>query len=340
MVTLSSPENKPTEEAALCDIVQRKVQNATSCLTTGALVEQELAQGPAEPAEEAGEGSLIDKLDKVRLNGQKAQFFNPGRFVDVYTREELIGRGVTSKVYKCTNNETGERWAVKILEKKLLKKEDVNRFLKEIYILKNLDHPHIVRVYEYLQDEERVYIIMECLRGRELFSEINNRRKNGARWTERQAARVLFQILLVLDYLHQNEICFRDVKPENIMFSNKRTDEIKFIDFGCAEMVSWRKGEKLSRQYGSPYYIAPEVLKCKYDVKADVWSAGVILFCLLMARMPFDGREDRMILARIQNMALDFSTKEFTKKSVESVDILKRMLIKVPEARLSAAQCI
>lgn len=135
---------------------------------------------------------IVEKLNKVKLNGQKAQFFNPARFVDVYKREELIGRGVTSKVYKCLNSETGERWAVKILEKKLLKKDDVNRFLKEIYILKNLEHPHIVRVYEYMQDADRVYIIMELLRGRELFSEINHRRKNGQRWTEKQAARILF----------------------------------------------------------------------------------------------------------------------------------------------------
>ena len=160
--------------------------------------------------------------------------------MDVYKREELIGRGVTSKVYRCQNLETAERWAVKILEKKLLKKEDVNRYLKEIYILKNLEHPHVVRVYEYLQDEERVYIVMELLRGRELFSEINHRRKIGVKWSEKQAARVLFQILLVLDYLHQNEICYRDVKPENIMFSNKRVDEIKFIDFGSADMCSWK----------------------------------------------------------------------------------------------------
>lgn len=90
-----------------------------------------------------------------------------------------------------------------------------------------------------------MYIIMELLRGRELFSEINHRRKNGMRWTEKQAARVLFQILLALDYLHQNDICFRDVKPENVVFSNPRVDEIKLVDFGCAEMIAWKRGEKL-----------------------------------------------------------------------------------------------
>lgn len=140
---------------------------------------------------------------------------------------------------------------------------------------------------------------MEHLKGKELFSEINNKRKYGQRWTEKQCARIMYQILLVLDYLHQNEICFRDLKPENIMFSNKRVDEIKIVDFGCAEMINWKKGEKLNQQFGSPYYIAPEVLKCKYDVKADVWSAGVILFCMLMQKMPFEGKTDEMILARI-----------------------------------------
>lgn len=124
------------------------------------------------------------------------------------------------------------------------------------------------------------------------------------------------------------------------MFSNKRVDEIKFIDFGCAEMCAWQHGEKLTKQFGSPYYIAPEVLQGKYDVKCDVWSAGVILFCLLMQRLPFDSKYDQMILFRIDKLALDFSAKEFKHKSVECVDLMKHMLQKDTEARYTAAQCL
>jgi len=102
---------------------------------------------------------------------------------------------------------------------------------------------------------------------------------------------------MVLSYLHSNDIVHRDIKPENIIFlDSKNYDTIKVIDFGCAEIVDHRNHEKLQDWFGSPYYIAPEVLNKSYGVKCDVWSAGVIFFKLLTGRLPFDHKDDNMIL--------------------------------------------
>ena len=107
--------------------------------------------------------------EKELLNGQLARFENPRFFTEEYLRHGLLGQGAHSKVYKCESKRYSTKWAVKIVEKRVLKKHDENRYINEIMIMKSLDHPNIIRIREFFQDKERIYMVMELCKGGELF---------------------------------------------------------------------------------------------------------------------------------------------------------------------------
>jgi calcium-dependent protein kinase len=143
-----------------------------------------------------------------------------------------------------------------------------------------------LKVFEYFQDKEKIYLVTELCDGKELFEEINNRRKTG--WEESEAAPIIEQLVSSLSYLHSNNIVHRDIKPENIIVDS--LGQMKLIDFGTAQ--KFKPGRKMKQTFGTSYYIAPEVLKTSYNEKCDVWSCGVIMFIMLYNRPPFDGIDD------------------------------------------------
>lgn len=166
--------------------------------------------------------------------------------------------------------------------------EDETRMLfNEINILRELDHPNIVKMYEFFEDEKRYYIVTEICKGGELFDEIIARGK----FTEKDAAVLMKQVLSCVNYCHKNHIVHRDLKPENILLEqNKDFDQIKIIDFGTSLLFDSAKS--LDEKLGTPYYIAPEVLNKKYNEKCDIWSCGVIVYILLSGMPPFNGQSD------------------------------------------------
>jgi len=154
----------------------------------------------------------------------------------------------------------------------------------EIDILKNLDHPNILRLYEVFEDKKFIYLVTEFCEAGELFDEIVKRQ----RFDERDAAIIIKQLLSAIAYCHSKSVCHRDLKPENILIDNKETLSIKLIDFGTSQKFDTE--EKMELILGTAYYIAPEVLKGEYDEKCDVWSCGVILYILLSGSPPFNGK--------------------------------------------------
>lgn len=153
----------------------------------------------------------------------------------------------------------------------------------ELDILKMMDHPHIVKVYDYYEDVDNFNIVMEYCKGGELFEHIS---KRGV-FDETMASDIMKQILSAISYLHLQNIIHSDLKAENIMFVNEDDTDLhcKLIDFGMASKYNPEK--KLSHIQGTPYYIAPEVLMNSYDSKADIWSVGVLLYILLTGTPPF-----------------------------------------------------
>ena len=173
--------------------------------------------------------------------------------------------------------------AIKILDKsKITDVNDVERVSREIHILKVVRHPHIIQLYETIETPNRLFLIMEhCCNG-ELFSFITS--KN--RLKEEEACKLFQQLISALSYLGKLGIVHRDVKPENLLLDQQLN--LKMIDFGLSNM--YRPGEKLATACGSPCYAAPELIKgLEYlGPKADLWSAGVVLFTMVNGHLPFE----------------------------------------------------
>lgn len=213
---------------------------------------------------------------------------NKGQFGKFYKIEKILGLGTFSEVRRCESVYTGSKRAVKVINKKHMKrKDDIKRFLYEVDTLKDLDHPSVLKIYEYFNEEDRLFIVTEYVSGNELLAEVN-KRKNSKElfFSEGEAALIIKQVLTVLNYCHKKNIVHRDVKLENIMIESKPTKEdpeipwqIKLIDFGTA--MKFRPGMRIRQTFGTSSYIAPEVLEGNYNEKCDVWSAGIVLYILL-----------------------------------------------------------
>ena len=260
---------------------------------------------------------------------------NKGNILDYYSVIKTIGEGSFGKVFKVKQKSTGNIFAMKLVSKSTNTHNTNNKnFLNEIYILKKLDHPNILKIYEYFTNEKNWYFILEYVSGGELYDKICEMNY----YNENKAAIIMKQILSCISYLHKMNIVHRDIKPENMMLKSKDKDndlEIKLIDFGTALQLK-KKNKKLTEKVGSPYYMAPEVIKGNYSFECDVWSCGIIMYILLIGYPPFDGKNNKNLYKNIQNNKVDFSGSDWSKISKEAKDLILKLLEKNPNNRISA----
>ncbi|CAI9779213.1 unnamed protein product [Fraxinus pennsylvanica] len=201
-----------------------------------------------------------------------------------YLVDRELGRGEFGVTYLCIERETKELLACKSISKRKLRTAvDVEDVRREVAIMKHLPNDSsIVSLKEACEDENAVHLVMELCEGGELFDRIVAR----GHYTERAAAAVTRTIVEVVQLCHKHGVIHRDLKPENFLFANKKENSpLKAIDFGLS--IFFKPGEKFSEIVGSPYYMAPEVLKRNYGPEIDIWSAGVILYILLCGVPPF-----------------------------------------------------
>ncbi|XP_051118710.1 calcium-dependent protein kinase 8-like [Andrographis paniculata] len=259
---------------------------------------------------------------------------------DLYARYELgreLGRGEFGLTYLCTDVETGEKLACKSISKKKLRTAvDIEDVRREVEIMKHMPkHPNIVSLKDTYEDDTAVHIVMELCEGGELFDRIVAR----GHYTERAAAYVLKTIVEVVQMCHQQGVMHRDLKPENFLFANKKeTSALKAIDFGLS--VFFKPGERFNEIVGSPYYMAPEVLKRNYGPEVDVWSAGVILYILLCGVPPFWAETEQGVAQAIIRSVIDFKRDPWPKVSDNAKDLVKKMLDPDPSKRLTAHQVL
>ena len=244
-----------------------------------------------------------------------------------------IGEGGFGKVKTIIHKKTGQLRAMKLIKKS----KEFN--LDEIDNLMLLNHPNILKLYEYYYDEkENLYIITEYIRGEELFNKIQ---ENGA-FSEVESAIIIKSVFQAITYCHSRGIIHRDLKPENILVPAGKTKIdytlLKIIDFGAS--VLKKDDGKISFRFGTPYYIAPEVLLESYNEKCDVWSIGVILYLLLLGQAPFDGDDDDIICQKIIQEEIDYENSRIKSLSPEAVDFMKKLLEKDPEKRISSSQAL
>ncbi|KAF2609388.1 hypothetical protein F2Q68_00045014, partial [Brassica cretica] len=233
--------------------------------------------------------------------------------------------------------ETGEVLACKsILKKKLRTAVDIEDVRREAEIMRHMpEHPNLVTLKETYEDEYAVHLVMELCEGGELFDRIVAR----GHYTERAAAAVTKTIIEVVQVCHKHGVMHRDLKPENFLFANKKeTAPLKAIDFGLS--VFFKPGERFNEIVGSPYYMAPEVLKRNYGPEVDIWSAGVILYILLCGVPPFWAETEQGVAQAIIRSQLDFRRDPWPKVSEHAKDLIRKMLDPDQKRRLTAQQVL
>ncbi|MBA0749372.1 hypothetical protein Gogos_003315, partial [Gossypium gossypioides] len=201
---------------------------------------------------------------------------------DLYEIGKKLGIGEFGITHQCFDLETGEAFACKKIAKAKLRTEvDLEDVRREVEIMRHLPkHPNIVTFREAFEDKEAIYLVMELCRGGELFDRILAK----GHYSERAAATIIKTILEIV--CHEHGVIHRDLKPENFLFADEsESAPIKAIDFGLS--IFYESGQRFSDIVGSPYYMAPEVLKRNYGEEVDVWSIGVILYILLCGVPPF-----------------------------------------------------
>ena len=257
-----------------------------------------------------------------------------------YITIKTLGIGTYGQVYLVQNKFTKEFFAMKEIPKTSEDLLSDTEIMDEIEILKNLDHPDIVRIIEFYNTESSYYIINEYCKHGELFAQINKH------FSETQIAVMFRQILSGLAYLHSNNIIHRDLKLENILINDieksYETNEdlffLKIIDFGTAKIFDKNKYPRAI--VGSIYYIAPEVLFKKYGKECDMWSAGVILYMFIVGSPPFDGKTNREIMDKIKVGKFPKTGKRWNKASKEVKDLINKLLAIEPSKRLTAFQAL
>jgi calcium-dependent protein kinase len=275
-------------------------------------------------------------MESLRISGGEFVMEKKGKLRDIYRIGKKLGEGAFGSVRKITHRATGETRAVKTIHKKNLRSEDERQtFFNEVSVLTAIDHPNVLKLYEFYQDEKNYYLITEFCSGGELFDRIIN----SGHFSEAIAARYMRQILSVIAYCHERNIVHRDLKPENFLLDNTNEDaNLKVIDFGTARFFT--RGVHMSQKFGTPYYIAPEVLKKNYDHLCDIWSAGVNMYILLCGFPPFGGQTDDQILKRVSVGRYSFPSPEWDEISFEAKDLISKMLNIDLNRRISATEAL
>eukprot|EP00741_Cyanophora_paradoxa_P001769 tig00000073_g1715.t2 len=210
---------------------------------------------------------------------------------------KTLGVGSTGKVKLGIHKDTGQKVAIKIVKKEFLEsKPSLRRKIeREIAVMKLIDHPHVLRLYDVFETVSHLFLVLEHVEGGELFDYLVKK----GRLDPLEAHRFFRQIIGGLQYCHRQLICHRDLKPENLLLDANMN--IKIADFGMASMM--KDGALLETSCGSPHYASPEiVMGTKYNgMEADVWSCGVVLYALLTGKLPFDDENMQRLLGKVRS---------------------------------------
>ncbi len=247
-----------------------------------------------------------------------------------------LGKGKFGLVKLGIHKLTGRKVAIKIINKQGITEQEMQLTKTEIEILKIGQHPNIITLYDVIENEEKIYIIMEYCAGSDLFAYIEQR---NFKLPEKRAAEIIRKLSSAVYYLHSFGIIHRDVKPENILMTdNTENADIRLLDFGLSKIV--RSGEKCTEPYGTLSYVSPEVLQdIPYDERCDLWSIGVITYLLLSGVLPFDDENNIKEIARkTVYEKTPFYPTLFQDVSKEAIDFVDKLLQKDPDKRMKMTE--
>ena len=272
-----------------------------------------------------------------------------------YKFKDFLGEGHFGSVrtaFKRREYSPHKLFAVKSISLKKLSEEAYNNLIKEVKIISCLEHPHIVKFYETYHDDIYFHIVTELCRGNNLY--MRTKKLKGKKMIEEDAKIIVFKLLHAINYCHSKGVVHRDLKPENIIFESPNNDmdyneyvnddnienylNVKICDFGLSALKN--SSDNLHTILGTPYYMAPEVLKGDYNEKCDIWSIGAITYYLITGIEPFRGDTSNQIFSRILYTEPDYSLSKFWNNSPILLDFLKKCFLKEPLTRPTAKEAL
>ncbi|CAF0921527.1 unnamed protein product [Brachionus calyciflorus] len=248
--------------------------------------------------------------------------------------KEVLGTGAFSEVILARDLNTDQLVAIKCIKRKALKGKE-EALHNEISVLKKLKHPNIVELLDTFEDDQFVYLIMELVTGGELFDRIVAK----GSYTERDASKLIKQIMEAVDYMHDQGIVHRDLKPENLLYESPDEDSIiKVSDFGLSKGIDSRM---MMTACGTPGYVAPEVLAQKpYGKEVDIWSIGVISYILLCGYQPFFDENDSNLFAMILKGDYTFDSPYWDDISESAKDFIRHVMCLSVEERYTCKEAL
>ncbi|XP_024881641.1 serine/threonine-protein kinase 33-like [Temnothorax curvispinosus] len=254
-------------------------------------------------------------------------------FKDDYDIQSELGRGKFGIVYRCKEKTGGLMLAAKVVN--VMRKEDRRAVQREVDIMRRLQHPRLIQLYDAIDTGKQIYVVLELIDGGELFERVID---DDFVLTERSCAVFMRQICEGIEFMHGQKILHLDLKPENILCLTKEGNRIKIIDFGLAR--EYDPSKKLQVLFGTPEFVAPEVVNFdQIGFGTDIWSIGVICYVLLSGLSPFMGDTDIETMANVTIAKYDFDHEAFTEISEDAKDFIRCLLVKDKEKRMTAAQC-
>ncbi|XP_011875513.1 PREDICTED: calcium-dependent protein kinase 4-like [Vollenhovia emeryi] len=254
-------------------------------------------------------------------------------FKDDYDIQSELGRGKFGIVYRCKDKTSGLMLAAKVVN--ATKKEDKRAVQREVDIMRRLQHPRLIQLYDAIDAGKQIYVVLELIDGGELFERVID---DDFVLTERSCAVFMRQICEGLEFMHGQKVLHLDLKPENILCLTKEGNRIKIIDFGLAR--EYDPSKKLQVLFGTPEFVAPEVVNFdQIGFGTDIWSIGVICYVLLSGLSPFMGDTDIETMANVTIAKYDFDHEAFAEISEDAKDFIRCLLVKDKEKRMTAAQC-
>ncbi|KAM9049387.1 serine/threonine-protein kinase DCLK1 isoform X2 [Balaenoptera ricei] len=313
-----SPSPSPTSPGSLRK--QRSSQHggsSTSLASTKVCSSMDENDGPGEEVLEEG-------------------FQIPATITERYKVGRTIGDGNFAVVKECVERSTAREYALKIIKKSKCRGKE-HMIQNEVSILRRVKHPNIVLLIEEMDVPTELYLVMELVKGGDLFDAITSTNK----YTERDASGMLYNLASAIKYLHSANIVHRDIKPENLLVYEHQdgSKSLKLGDFGLATIVDG----PLYTVCGTPTYVAPEIIaETGYGLKVDIWAAGVITYILLCGFPPFRGSGDdqEVLFDQILMGQVDFPSPYWDNVSDSAKELITMMLLVDVDQRFSAVQVL
>eukprot|EP01105_Mastigella_eilhardi_P022172 TRINITY_DN5445_c0_g1_i1.p1 TRINITY_DN5445_c0_g1~~TRINITY_DN5445_c0_g1_i1.p1 ORF type:complete len:581 (+),score=162.40 TRINITY_DN5445_c0_g1_i1:136-1878(+) len=287
-----------------------------------------------------GEITLLKKgAKKIAFIYQEVQVQKDDECSCKYEMREVLGTGNFAVVKLAIERSTGNRFAVKMIDKKRFAAQATShkdKIKDEFFILKQLNHDHIIKVIDSFETDKTLNFVLELVTGGDLFGFI----QDTGPLPEVLARKLFGQTVSAIAYLHENDIAHRDLKPDNLLLKDHNHDCIKVSDFGFSRKFD--EGSYMKTLCGTPQYLAPEVISgdgtTGYSKAVDIWSLGCILYCMLASEPPFTSDKKEGIYDQITNGHYNFDAPVWKRVSPSVLDLVRRLLTVTPQHRLTAKQ--